>query len=136
MSLQEHFKRVPKDYEACYECVDSQEYRDVYERVKLHVSTILGDRVVDNGRTYTCDGCCMPAWLNLQLYALREVVGTDHPLFVAITQARLVDFKAGVDDFEKRLFFACGLHPRLGAGSLVSMMDDELLQMIFNNVSK
>jgi hypothetical protein len=67
------------------------------------------------------------------LSALRDAVGVNHPLYVALTQEKFEDFKHGIRDYEtfdKRVSFLCGMHPRLGQSSRLAMLDDDTARFI------
>jgi hypothetical protein len=118
----------------CSDYSDPFKYAFVCGDAKRHVLDIL--QIEDYSvlqRTYTCQDEQLRTFLNFHLPALREAVGVNHPLYVALTQEKFEDFRKGIRDYETlahRVSFISGLHERLGQNSCVSMLGDDMIRCI------
>jgi len=118
----------------CSNYSNTLEFIRVCEVAKKHVFNILGIEDCNAScRTYTCPEYPIKKLFEFYLPELKEAVGSDHPLYVALTQQDFKDFRRGIEDYDTladRLSFICGMHERLGQNSCVSMLGDDVVRLI------
>jgi len=100
-----------------------------------------------DARTPACPCVSMEATLHMVAYGIEHFTPekSEHPLFLALTQSNFDDFKEAVAACEQAFIaesitrefffvFASGSHQRLGAGSVVRLLEDEVLRSILGHV--